>query len=715
MNYTQIAETLISEGFNPLPLRADKSPALPSGHPYLYEKMDNLALFDNCDMIGVACGKISGNLECIDFDAHKGQNIREVFKKFSSDVMVNTLIKSGQVAVYETPSKGYHIIYRWERSEQKQNLAYWADRELMIETRAQGQYIAVHPSPGYKLLSKIDLIKLSVIDQNQRAYLIDLAKSFNQATVAVESTHRGGTWGESWSKSTIFGRYNIEAADEAKELLTAAGWSYQHSRYDGVEYWTRPGKDKGTSATFGRHKNMFYVFSGNALPFQSEIAYSPVDILIKLKFNGDQQRAKHYLAEKYQVKQPEPEETPKPEFPIDVFPQDIQLFINEMNRTLNYNRDFLSISVMYTISVLNGNRHKLRVKNGWIAPTVFWFVAVGEPGTMKSHPISTVIAPLNQIDKESKRIYDEEFREWEANDSKGKKPRFNQLLIGDYTLEALHEVHSYNRRGIGMYKDEIIGFLNDMNKYRKGSDEQFWLESFNNKSYTVNRVSKEPIRIDDININIIGSIQPLLLSGVAKQYAGNGLVDRFLYTAAEDDIFPMCTDDISPEWFQWWEDTCKYIHRQCPYQDETSTIVLPMPDETLQEMIRADLRFVQMQISDEETFEIKNYLSKMKTYLPRFALLLGLMDFFMNDYPELTITPCHMRNAERICHYFIQSARNVFSDADKSEEITTIKKTLTAMTKAEKVLMLHQKGYKQKDIAKELKTSKSYVSRVLKS
>jgi hypothetical protein len=52
------------------------------------------------------------------------------------------------------------------------------------------------------------------------------------------------------------------------------------------------------------------------------------------------------------------------------------------------------------------------------------------------------------------------------------KPGFKQTIVSDSTLEALHVVHSINKTRICFYKDELVGFLNDMNRYRKGSDEQ---------------------------------------------------------------------------------------------------------------------------------------------------------------------------------------------------------------------------------------------------
>lgn len=422
--------------------------------------------------------------------------------------------------------------------------------------------------------------------------------------------------------------------------------------------------------------------------------------------------AKYNPAPKYKLNGLERPEIEKMMFPIDVFPSDCQNFIKELNRTLKYNMDFISISIMFVFATLNGNKFKLKVKNGWNAPTIFWFMAVGEPGTMKTHPLNSIIKPISLIDKQNKALYDNDIKEWEMNGSTGKKPRYKQTLLSDYTLEALHEVHSYNKRGLGLYKDEIVGFLNDMNKYRKGSDEQFWLESFNNQSYQINRVSKDPIRLDEIMINIIGSIQPAVLANVAKTYHGNGLIDRFLYTAAEENIYPMGTDDINPGWFTWWEGKVQTANNWFNFIDEKDGFVIDMTPETMAEMIAADADFVKMQTSEDETNEIKNYLSKMKTYIPRFALLLALIDCVIEG-SDLNVSPEHLKRARKICDYFINSARYVFSEADKSEEIGNVKRGSQKMTKVEQIQYLFEKGYKNKDIAKELKTPTSYVSKVI--
>lgn len=421
---------------------------------------------------------------------------------------------------------------------------------------------------------------------------------------------------------------------------------------------------------------------------------------------------------------PEPQHTPEPEpvsvagtFPIDVFPTDVQSLINELNSSLNYSRDFLSAAMMFAIATLNGNKYKLRVKNGWDAPTIFWFAIVGEPGTMKSHPISTILSPLNELDRKSKHLWDESIREWEYQKSldkksnPGPKPGFKQILISDITLESIHEVHGFNKRGLGHYKDELIGFINNMNQYRKGGDEQFWLESFNNQPYLVNRVTKDPNLIEDTMINIIGTIQPSVLSRITQDYAGNGLTDRFLYTGAERNIYQLCERDIDPAWLKWWRDKLTQANSMFAYLDKLDTIVINMNPGALTRLIEIDGWICNLQRSDTISGSLKNYLSKAKTYIPRFALLMGLFDTVFTGV-DVEVGVDHIDRAFKIMKYFVNSSTVIFNEAKKVNEIKEVSSTKKGMTTPEKVNHLLKNGFSKSDIAKELNLSRAYIYKI---
>lgn len=85
MTLTDIAEEFAMEGFNPLPLREDKRPALKE-NPFLYVPIDNIPIrFARAKKIGIACGKVSDGFICIDFDAKAKQPIEQVFRTYIDD------------------------------------------------------------------------------------------------------------------------------------------------------------------------------------------------------------------------------------------------------------------------------------------------------------------------------------------------------------------------------------------------------------------------------------------------------------------------------------------------------------------------------------------------------------------------------------------------------------------------------------------------------
>lgn len=413
-------------------------------------------------------------------------------------------------------------------------------------------------------------------------------------------------------------------------------------------------------------------------------------------------------------------------FPVEVLPQNMQDFIRMCNLTLNFSPDFTACSMMSAMAVLIGNTFKLRVKTGWNAPLIFWFSIIGEPGTLKSHPLKVAYDPLKKIDMQQKAVWDiemDKFKEYERNKDKPEnknmepmnKPKFMQTIISDYTIESLYPIHDYNKRGIGLYRDELVGFLNDMNKYRKGSDEQFWLESFNNSSYTVNRVTKDPILLSDICINVIGTIQPEVLFKEIRNRDGNGFIDRFLFTEAEKTVTPINDIHIDAGWFTWWDEICKNTNHYAYYNSKEDEIIYDFSPEAFKRFIEIDVIFCDLQNGADADTNLKSYISKLKTYLPRFALMVCMLDTFIDGVnSQKLVTLDHLERAYKLIEYFLQTGRKVFANVKTSGEIGGVVSTMRGKTNRDKIVELFKMGYKKADIIKESKCSKTYVYNVLR-
>ena len=286
----------LSEALSVIPTLKNNHPAVKELKPYfstLIEEKD----FKESFGIGLIFGKVSGGLEGIDFDDHDGTHgIKKIFIEFTKNPVVLNLIKNKRIYVEETRSGGFHIIYKYETKEYEgaKVLARWNDGEVMIETKGEGGYFVIAPTPKYKALSG-DLIKLDTLEKEERDMLITISKSLNQFSKITDvSTTDKEMRTEATDPISVF---NIEKIAYAKFLLEENGWNKTHSDND-VEYWARPGKEGGTSATWGYKYNSLYIWSTNAAPFAHGFYYTPFQVLIKLRFKGNFDKAMAWVTGK---------------------------------------------------------------------------------------------------------------------------------------------------------------------------------------------------------------------------------------------------------------------------------------------------------------------------------------------------------------------------------------------------------------------------------
>jgi hypothetical protein len=708
---TQYAEYYISNGLNPMPIQAQsKAPALPPGHTYLKEKHHDLSVFKNVSKIAVACGAVSENLCCIDFDQDHGSNVSAVFYQ----VMQSNIFKSieGHCAILQTPSGGFHIVFKCTKSIDTFKIAHHDNGKVMIETRGEGGYILTYPTEGYNYIGGCNIENLEAIDYGIINQFITYLKSYSKEEKAQEKGL--GKLRTEWNVNTPDGKYNEECVDEAKQILKNNGWTMSELRRDGVEYWIRPGKEEGTSATFGKFRNYFYVFTSSCLEFSENKAYTPFNIYTAYNHAGDWRKSKDALRERFKMNKIEYDEIRQIDFPIEIFPDELQQLIFEAKKSLNYPIDYFSMGILSAFASVTGNKIKLKVKNEWYAAPIFWFAVVSDRGSIKSHPVSTAINPIRDLDKENLKLFESYLVEYnQATDKKDlPKPTYKQIIAQDSTLEGLHKLHKHNPRGVLFFKDELIGFIQDMNKYRKGSDEQFWLESFNNKSYIVNRANSDPLLIDNICINILGTIQVDVLTDVISAHSDNGLIDRFLFSKVNTEVERLKKDEINHELIKFYNATIKSLSLHLKYYNKDDCAVLEWSEEQLDKFIEYDDKICTLQESDEVSPQLKSYLAKIKTYFPRFVLLSAIIDYAY-DGIDLEIRDENLIKAEYLCDYFIASARNIFTTTVEKTEIQEVTMTLRGKTNPEKIRELSKIGLNNAQIAKKLNISRQYITKIL--
>ena len=100
--------------------------------------------------VGIVCGKVSGNLECLDIDL-KYDISGTLWKEYREAIKLSSPDLPKKLVIEQTPTGGYHFIYRCSEISGNQKLAnrYTTEEEkklnpkekvkVLLETRGEGE------------------------------------------------------------------------------------------------------------------------------------------------------------------------------------------------------------------------------------------------------------------------------------------------------------------------------------------------------------------------------------------------------------------------------------------------------------------------------------------------------------------------------------------------------------------------------------------------
>jgi len=114
-----------------------------------------------------------------------------------------------------------------------------------------------------------------------------------------------------------------------------------------------------------------------------------------------------------------------------------------------------------------------------------------------------------------------------------KAPTEPRILVNDATVEKLGELLNANPRGLIQLRDELAGWLANLDREGREGDRAFWLECWNGTgTFTVDRIGRGTIPIEACAMSILGGMQPGKLAeyvrgAVRGGFADDGLIQRF--------------------------------------------------------------------------------------------------------------------------------------------------------------------------------------------
>jgi len=294
----QVALRIHSYELNPLPANEDKSPVVP-WTKYCYklataEQVTNLFKGKTSGHLGIVTGKGSGDLEVIDVDC-KYDDTGTLWPELSAAIKEEIPELYNKLPIEKTPSGGYHLFYRCDQIAGNMKLANLEDGgSALIETRGQGGFIMVDPSPGYELIQG-DFSTIPTITVEDRNRLLQICRSFNRSkeSTAKTTTKKG-------NKSVTFDSYDRKHDhDDTLKLLEEVGFKVVGKQNNkAATLVLRPGESTSKSSGY------IYADSGNVIMFstgtkyfEAEQNYTPSEVYTQIKHNGDHKAAYEALKE----------------------------------------------------------------------------------------------------------------------------------------------------------------------------------------------------------------------------------------------------------------------------------------------------------------------------------------------------------------------------------------------------------------------------------
>lgn len=293
MSTAETANRLIECGMSVIPIQMpSKVPTVKAWHQFQQHPPAPGELTFNGGM-AMICGK-AYNLECLDIDL-KYDMTGTLLQRFQDALGELWEHLEPLILIQQTVKGGVHLVYRCKEVGNNEKLASRPTTEaekalnpgekckVLLETRGEGGYFVISPTPGYEVLQG-SFENIGWITPDQRRQLLDAAKSLNEywEEVSVRPTRKvqeaaGGL--RSWED------YDRKA--DVAALLEKHGWTYVRSNAR-QQFWKRPGStDSLWSASYHPELNLFYVYSSSVADLSAGKAYTPSALLAHLEFKGD--------------------------------------------------------------------------------------------------------------------------------------------------------------------------------------------------------------------------------------------------------------------------------------------------------------------------------------------------------------------------------------------------------------------------------------------
>jgi Protein of unknown function (DUF3987)/Domain of unknown function (DUF3854) len=386
-----------------------------------------------------------------------------------------------------------------------------------------------------------------------------------------------------------------------------------------------------------------------------------------------------------------------PLFDLALLPASFRPLVDDISDRMQTPADYAATAAIISLAGCVGRRAFIspKVEDTWEVVPNLWGAIVAPPGMMKSPVLRAVTLPLHHIEETWRAQFDIDISDFDVEkervelryqawremckssmkkgetepvqpDRSLQPPQRKRLMLTDSTVEKLHEILAMNPAGVVVVRDELTGWLAQMDKPGRETERAFYLQAWNGDgSYTFDRIGRGSIYVPAVCVSLLGNIQPSRLRWYLAQTVDGGPADDGLFQRFQVLVWP-----DQPDW--------QLIDR--PPNNAALTLAesvysklanMPTDDPArLRFCPDAQALFFAWLIELERKIRridlapsTVSHLAKYRSLMPSLAGLFSLADSAagLNPGSEQTIQLEHAQQAAALCEYLEAHARRAYA------------------------------------------------------
>lgn len=379
-------------------------------------------------------------------------------------------------------------------------------------------------------------------------------------------------------------------------------------------------------------------------------------------------------------------------FTPDLLPAAFRDLAADVAERMQVPLDFPAVFLVLSLAGAVSRRAVIQPKerdSGWVVTPNLWGGVIAPPGWMKTPVIQAITRPLAAIEAEWRTAHAEALAEFAQAKEEGElrrsawkdqfkaaikrngdapprpdadpaPPAARRLILVDATMEALHAAMAANPAGVLVVRDELTGWLTQLDRPGRESERAFALETWNGDTgFTVDRIARGTVHVPHACMSLLGGIQPARLrhylsDAVHDGPNNDGLLQRFQLLVWPDTPADWEHVDRAPD-ARAEAEVEAVVRRVLALDPETPLRARFAPDaQALFNDWRGELEAKVR--GDSLHPALVSHLAKYRSLMPSLALL-----FSLADGGSGTVSLAHTRQAAAWCDYLESHAGRIYA------------------------------------------------------